>query len=70
MKLKELNDRLNDLLTSGYSPDDEVVVHTTDKSIGPSACVFISQVSPGFDWDSGKVIVILWTTPEVKRRDK
>lgn len=67
MTVKELRDYLNSL-TPGHD-NDRVCIRVFDmKTFGGTPTVSIKSIHNGFDWDSGKHIII--TEPEVIRLSK
>lgn len=46
--------------------DNELVVLTEDPSIGPSGSVSVKGIAPGFDWNTGKMMIV--TEPRVIKK--
>ncbi len=62
MELSKVADylrRLSDLQTpiSGGTPIEVVIKVFEPGKIGPQACVPVAGISPGIDWDKGKVLI-------------
>lgn len=55
MKLSKFIEELHKFLDS-YG-DNSVVVVTKDKSIGCISTTPVSSIAPGFDWESGKILL-------------
>ena len=67
MTVKELRDYLNGL--EPWHDNDDVCVKVFDmKTFGGTPTVKVSSLYSGFDWDSGKHIIL--TETEVVRLDK
>jgi len=60
MKLKELRKILDSIALGDMDShdDDEVVIELKEPSIGYMACAKINMVFCGFDWDSGRIILV------------
>lgn len=64
MRVKELRDYLNSL--ESYHDNDVICVRVFDpKTFGGTPTVSIKSIHNGFDWDSGRHIIV--TDPEVIR---
>lgn len=57
MKFKELKRAVEGYYRQGVNDEDEVVVLTADPSAGYSSNVEVQSISPGIDWDSGKILL-------------
>lgn len=69
MKLKQLADIVNySLKASPESADRDVVIKSSEPSIGFMSCVIVDSAGLGFDWDSSRFI--LWPEEAMMRVKK
>jgi hypothetical protein len=66
MKVREFIDLISKY--GDHCLDDELVVKTSDRGFPATLVVPVNYVGPGFDWDSGKMII--QTSPAVMRKKK
>ena len=54
MKLKDLKDKVDFLMTTGHEEDD-VVVTLKESSVAVRAFANVDSIYAGFDWESGQI---------------
>lgn len=57
MKVCELASRLSRYIELGHAKDD-VVIALRENSIGPEAAEAVNTCEAGFDWDSGRILLV------------
>ena len=57
MKVSELNEALSKYIERGHG-DDEVVILLQENSMGASAAEAVDTCEAGFDWDSGRILLV------------
>lgn len=58
MKARQLHEKLGRILARMHEDEDlDVVVRTHDGGIGPTPAVGARSITPGFDWDSGRLMI-------------
>lgn len=61
MKVKELIAQLNELILVNPKVEDEeirIIVKRSSPAIGPRSSVGVKSITSGFDWESGKLLVV------------
>lgn len=68
MKLSQLIETVNKMIESQICADPEVMVILSEPGMPATPCVKVKDVSLGFDWDHGKLM--LRTEEPVVRKKK